>query len=138
VSGDLEISTTATTGALLACLDRIGEFGAVGNLDPGVMARVRIVVEELFTNTIKYGYAGECDKVVRLRLSQGPGLTLTYEDDAPLFDPTRWTSGEDGRSAAEQLREGQAGLALLFGLTSTATYESRDGCNRLVATFAPR
>jgi len=137
-SQTLEIELPATQGALLACLETIGDFGAAAKLAPDLVARARIVVEELYSNTIKYGYGGECERRVGLRLcAQGP-LTLTYEDDAPSFDPTAWN--EDGRtlSAAEALRVGEAGLALMFGLASSVAYDPRPGGNRLVVVFDPR
>jgi anti-sigma regulatory factor (Ser/Thr protein kinase) len=136
---NLEIELPATHSALLACLETIGDFGAAAKLTPDLVARARIVVEELYSNTIKYGYGEECDRRVWLRLSAEGSLTVIYEDDAPTFDPTSWalSSGEgDGRpSAAESPREGQAGLALMFGLASSVAYEPRAEGNRLVVIF---
>jgi anti-sigma regulatory factor (Ser/Thr protein kinase) len=135
----LEIDLPATHGALLACLETIGDFGAAAKLAPDLVARARIVVEELYSNTIKYGYGGECERRVGLRLcaaaAHGGPLTLTYEDDCPPFDPTSWNDGGRSLSAAEALREGEAGLALMFGLASSVAYESRQSGNRLVVVF---
>jgi serine/threonine-protein kinase RsbW len=132
----LEIDLPATHHALLSCLETIGDFGASAKLAPDLVARARIVVEELYSNTIKYGYGGECERRVGLRLcAEGP-LTLTYEDDCPPFDPTSRNDGGRSLSAAEALREGEAGLALMFGLASSVAYESLDTGNRLVVVFA--
>jgi len=126
----------ARTSALIGCLTTIGEFCDARNLEPDVVARVRIIVEELFLNTIKYGYATECDRPVRLSLDAAAGVVLTYEDDAPAFDPTSWT-GHDGRREGEDaLRLGEAGLDLLFGLATRVDYQARAAGNRLVVTFA--
>lgn len=137
---DLEISAPATLTALLASSERIGHFCAAANLDPEIIARVRIVVEELFSNTIKYGYQGECERPVRLRLkrSTGGAVTLTYEDDAPPFDPTAWRPDPRRPLAVDDLRPGEAGLDLVFGLAEGATYAARRGGNRLTLTFAAR
>ena len=133
----LEINLPATHGALLSCLETIGDFGAAAKLAPHLVARARIVVEELYSNTIKYGYGGECERRVSLRLrapgSLGAALTLTYEDDCPPFDPTTWREAARGASAAELLREGEAGLALLFGLATDVAYEAHPIGNRLVS-----
>ena len=138
----LEIELPATLGALLSCLQTIGDFGAAARLAPDLVARARIVVEELYSNTIKYGYGGECERRVGLRLraadALGGSLTLTYEDDAPWFDPTSWNDGLRSLSAAEALREGEAGLALMFGLASSVAYESVESGNRLVVVFEAR
>ncbi len=138
VAADLELSVPATRAALSTCLDGIGQFAEAGKLDADLTARLRIIVEELFLNTIKYGYGGECQRPVRLRLSHAAALTLIYEDDAPSFDPTRWTAAHDQSITVADLREGQAGIALLFGLASSVTYQGRTGGNRLVVTFDPR
>lgn len=136
---DLEISAPATMTALLACSERIGHFGAAANLDPEVIARARIIVEELFSNTIKYGYGGECERQIRLRLRRvrGRNLTVVYEDDAPRFDPTQWEPDPAQPKAVESLREGEAGIALLFGLARTVAYQPRRGGNRLIVGFGP-
>ena len=130
----LEIELPATHRALLSCLETIGDFGAAAKLAPDLVARARVVVEELYSNTIKYGYGGECERRVSLRLRAHGALTLVYEDDCPPFDPTTW-GGADRPSAAESLREGEAGLALLFGLAASVAYEPLPNGNRLVVVF---
>ena len=126
----------ATLSALIACLETIGEFGGAAKLSPDIVGRARVVVEELFSNTIKYGYGRECDRPVRLTLTAAAGLVLVYEDEAPAFDPSSWRSAGPARSAAEAPRVGEAGLALLFGLSSSVAYETAAVGNRLVVTFA--
>ena len=135
----LDIELSATHGDLLACLETVGHFGVAAKVGPEVMARARIVIEELYSNTIKYGYGGECERRVALRLCGGRppevALTVVYEDDAPPFDPTGWNCRDSRPSAAESLREGEAGLALLFGLASGVAYEPRADGNRLIVVF---
>jgi anti-sigma regulatory factor (Ser/Thr protein kinase) len=133
---NLEIELPATRHALLSCLETIGDFGAAARLPADIIAKARIVVEELYSNTIKYGYRGECDRRVWLRLAAAGSLTVIYEDDAPAFDPTVWATDGAGRhSAVESLREGEAGLALMFGLATSVAYEPRAEGNRLVVIF---
>jgi anti-sigma regulatory factor (Ser/Thr protein kinase) len=138
VSKELEISTPATFPALLSCLEAIDHFGMAGNHDPGLIARVCVVVEELFSNTIKYGQDGESQRTVRVNLHAEAILTLIYEDDAPPFDPTLWRPAEGEDDPVRALREGEAGLALVFGLAAAVAYEALPDGNRLVATFAPK
>ena len=132
----LEVNLPATRSALLACLGTIEDFGLAAKLGPDIVARVRLVVEELFSNTIKYGYGGECEREVRVSLSAVGGLTLVYEDDAPTFDPEPWRPADRRPFAAESPRVGEAGLALLFGLAASVGHQAADGGNRLVVTFA--
>ncbi|HEY0265787.1 MAG TPA: ATP-binding protein [Rhizomicrobium sp.] len=119
---------------LAAALDAIERYCAETNRN--FVSRARITVEELFSNTIKYGYGGETDLPVRLRLAAGPGLTVTYEDDAPPFDPTGWKSQEIEDLLPDQRAEGRAGIAMVMGLCDSVTWQPRDCGNRLVLIFA--
>ena len=49
--------------------------------------RLRLVIEELFTNSIQHGYRGECDTPVHIGLAMIDGyLTVEYEDSAPALE----------------------------------------------------
>ena len=126
---------TAKITSLTTALDAIEQACATRNIDIALVSRARIVVEELFSNTIKYGYGGESDAAIRIRLAAGPALVLVYEDDAPLFDPTQWKSQEDEGVLPDQRPEGQAGIAMVLGLCSAASYCAQDGRNQLILTF---
>jgi len=128
---DLDESFPATIKGLHAALKAIEEFCTAYNLRSDLVSRARIIVEELFTNTIKYGYGGECDRPVRRRLTIVSAVRLTFEDDAAYFDPTRWESaGHAGEP--HQRPEGQAGIPLIMSLSSDVQYMARSGGNRLV------
>jgi len=134
---DLEVSFPATTRGLITALETIEHSGRAWNFGAEVIARLLIIVEELISNTIKYGYGGECDLPVRLRLSALPVPTLIYEDDAAAFDPTSWEH-PDGDLAPDERPEGRAGIKMVLGLSGTATYLPRPRGNCLVITFTPR
>jgi serine/threonine-protein kinase RsbW len=127
---DLDLSVPATTSGLRAALQSLEGVCAARHIHAEVVSRCRIVVEELFTNTIKYGYGGECDRPVRVSVSTGEALSVTLEDEAGTFDPTLWKP-EDDRSE----RVGQAGIALVLGLSSRVVYEEVPGGNRITVVF---
>ena len=131
---DLDASFPATTDGIVAALQTIEDTGAAWNLGAEVIARLRIIIEELMTNTIKYGYAGECDRPIRLGLAATPVPTLTYEDEAPPFDPTRWRPA-DATALPGDGPEGQAGIKMVLGLSSSAAYHTRPNGNCLVLTL---
>ena len=135
---ELEVLIHATVSGLITALATIDQFRATRNLRADSVARVRVVIEELVSNTIKYGYGGECDRPVRLRLCAEPVLTLVYEDEAEPFDPTLWRPNEEWTAASRERQEGRAGVALVLGLSSAVRYERTSDGNRLVITFAPR
>jgi anti-sigma regulatory factor (Ser/Thr protein kinase) len=133
----LDLGAPATKRALKISLEKIGQFCDSRNLPAEVIARVLIVVEELFLNTIKYGYGAECDCEVRITLDADRSCKLIYEDDAPPFDPTEWRA-RVGPAAADSLREGEAGIDLLFGLAATVSHQALEPGNRLEVTFATK
>jgi serine/threonine-protein kinase RsbW len=50
--------------------------------------RLNLVLEELFTNTVKHGHGGGSDAPVWLTLTAGERqIKVTYEDSAPAFNP---------------------------------------------------
>jgi anti-sigma regulatory factor (Ser/Thr protein kinase) len=136
MASELRLSFPATMSGLIASLEAIDHMGATWNLNAVLVSRVRLIVEELFSNTIKYGYGEECDRAVRLHFSADPALTLTFEDDAPPFDPTRREREDDASIMDEDRPEGRAGIALVLGLCATATYVPHSDGNSLVMTFA--
>jgi len=127
---DLTLDLAATASDLRSCLDTIEEACRRWNISSETISRMRIVVEELFSNTIKYGYGGECGRPVRVRLRARPRLELVYEDEAPSFDPT-------ARRDAAQAAPGAAGsgIALALGLVHSARYERLPEGNRVVLHF---
>jgi len=133
---ELNLNYPAKFCALHAALEAIEDACNAWKIDISLVSRARIVVEELFSNTIKYGYGEECKMPVRLSLRPLPQLTLVYEDEAPPFNPLTWTAGPHNALPLEERRPGLAGIALVIGLSATASFERRDGVNRLTMTFA--
>jgi anti-sigma regulatory factor (Ser/Thr protein kinase) len=120
--GDLDLSVPATTRGLSQALNALEAICR----EVSLLSRGRIVLEELFTNTIKYGYGGECERPVRLSLRLEGALTLVIEDEAPLFDPTVWTPPPGSPE-----RIGQAGIAMVMGLSSQVSYQALANGNRI-------
>jgi serine/threonine-protein kinase RsbW len=130
---EIEINIPATRLGLATAQLTIEEFAAARNLRADLVGRLRVVIEELVTNTIKYGYGGESERPIRLHLHFAGILTLIYQDEAPRFDPTA-PRRHDPLARRRAGREGRAGLDLVLGLCSSATYDGQNG-NRLVLTF---
>jgi anti-sigma regulatory factor (Ser/Thr protein kinase) len=130
----LDACFSARSSGLRQALEAVGSFCAGRKLAPDLVSRAKIIVEELFTNTIKYGYCGECDLPVRLNLVADPVLTLVYEDDAPPFDPLRWKSGRMG-IAPDEAPEGEAGIPMILGLAAGVVYVRLSNTNRLTITL---
>ena len=135
---ELTLNYPAKINSLHAALDAIEKACDTWKIDTSLVSRARIVVEELFSNTIKYGYGGECERPVRLSLTPQPKLILTFEDEAPPFNPLTWKAEQDEALPPEGRPIGQAGIAMVRGLCAQASYQHRDGANCLTITFAEK
>jgi anti-sigma regulatory factor (Ser/Thr protein kinase) len=134
---DLDLIVPATTRGLHAALQALEKTCAARSVSADLLSRARIVVEELFTNTMKYGYGGECDRPLRLCLEVASDLTLTIEDEAPPFDPTRWLATRDTRALPSERPVGQSGIAMVFGLSSKVNYQRLPVGNRTTVVIEP-
>lgn len=132
---ELKLVYPAKISALHAALDAIEQACNTWKIDRSLVSRARIVVEELFSNTIKYGYGGECERPVRLNLSRNPELTLVYEDEAPSFNPFTWKADD---TPLPEMKPGLAGIALVMALAANTSYQRRDGVNCLTICFAEK
>ncbi|HTQ01730.1 MAG TPA: ATP-binding protein [Casimicrobiaceae bacterium] len=102
--------------------------------------RMRLIIEELFTNSIQHGYGGECDTPVRIALALIDGyLTIEYEDSAPRYDPVARLSTLPSGDVV-QLDAPPAdglGIFLIGKLAYGAHHAYEDGRNRLWLVIRP-
>jgi anti-sigma regulatory factor (Ser/Thr protein kinase) len=116
--------------ARLDAFSRLGSFleevaGAAG-LSPEAGLRLRLVVEELFTNTVVHGHGGDCDAPVTVSAEPGNGrIDVVYEDSAPPFDPFA------ARGSPDHSAGGGHGIALVAGLTDAVSYTRVGDRNRI-------
>lgn len=132
---DLDLTVPATTRGLAAALQTLERTCAGRGVAAHLVLRARVVVEELFTNAIKYGYGGESERPVRLSVEVGAVLTLVIEDEAPHFDPTSWRPAADLPANPAERPPGQAGIAMVMGLSTKVIYAPLPGGNRITLVF---
>jgi anti-sigma regulatory factor (Ser/Thr protein kinase) len=131
----LFIARQAELAAAVAFAEAFCELHAVG---PGGRMRLRLAVEELFTNTLKHGHRGDSDAPVRIVLeADAQRLGLHYEDSAPRFDPLQYLSDSapDPATPVTERAPGGYGLPLLAGMAEEFAYEHAAGCNRVRLRF---
>jgi serine/threonine-protein kinase RsbW len=105
------------------------DFCSRMNVEADLSCRLLVVLEELFTNTIKHGYRG-ADGSIRIELKQIPGyISITYEDAAPPFDPLKAVL-VDPSITVNKGKIGGMGLLLVRKMADSLTYERRGECNR--------
>lgn len=97
--------------------------------------RLNLVVEELFTNTVRHGHRGDSDAPVWVSVATGPAAVyLTYEDTAPPFNPyALFASTPDTTLSLRRI--GGLGVLLTRELASTRDYAYLFGRNRIRLTL---
>lgn len=115
----------------------VEEFCAGRGLSADDAARLALIVEELFTNSVVHGYRGDCDEpiVILLGPEQG-GTRVVYEDAAPAYDPLARLAAARLERLRPAVRQpvGRLGVLLVAGLSAEARYERAEGRNRLTLT----
>jgi serine/threonine-protein kinase RsbW len=102
-----------------------------------VCLKCRLVLEELFLNTVKHGHKGGSDAPIWIRLSANDGkLAVTYEDRAPPFNPFPADREDIVRTIERNRTEGGLGVILMHDLAEAATYSYLFGRNRIQITIA--
>lgn len=115
-----EISVPARYAALPELMAWLARHAAALAIDAADAQRLQLIVEELLTNTIRHGHAGECDAAIGIRLDRHDGRpALHYSDEARPFDPT----AELPAAAPDAI--GGLGLTLIRGLCRKLHYERR-------------
>ena len=95
-------------------------------------SRLLIILDELFTNVVKYGYAGEpVQGHIEVDLSlQGGRLIIEFIDDGMPFDPLQ-SPPPDLDQPVEERQLGGVGLAIVRALVEEAGYRREGDRNRL-------
>jgi len=91
---------------------------------------MQLAVEEAFINIIRHGYHGAYGAILIAIDFQEGRLTVTIEDDAPPFDPTRFQE-PDFSADLEKRPIGGLGIHLMRSLSDEMRYEFETGKNRL-------
>jgi len=106
---------------------------------PGQRTRVQLVVEELFSNTVKYGRREATPASVTITVDFGgtQPMTIRYEDDAPKHDAFGQSDTEDDRkSSVTSRRVGGLGIVLVRELGKDVSYSWSGGKNRVTFSVA--
>jgi anti-sigma regulatory factor (Ser/Thr protein kinase) len=106
---------------------------AVAGMGDRVSMRLRLVVEELFVNTVTHGHGGDCDALVDITLLIAEDrVVLTYVDVAPPFDPFAEVHGPQTDVPLEQRTLGRLGVFLVTKFATRYEYARADEANRVI------
>ena len=92
---------------------------------------VELVFEELFTNTVRHGYADSATHFIEVNLRvSDDDIVMTFDDDARGFDPST-VELPDLPTSIEHAMPGGLGLTLVHRTATAMRYERANGRNRL-------
>jgi anti-sigma regulatory factor (Ser/Thr protein kinase) len=113
--------------------DALREFVVSGILPSSTASEAQLLLEEAFTNIVKYAHAdGRDDHPVELRLRAVAGwLDLELVDDGIAFDPFARAVDELDRPFGER-NDGLMGVPLIKALSDEYRYARRGGRNHLL------
>ena len=106
---------------------------------PGQRTRVQLVVEELFSNTVKYGRREALAASVTISVDFGGEhpMTVHYEDDAPQHDAfDQPETDQEFKLSITSRRVGGLGIVLVRELGKNVSYSWSGGKNRVTFSVA--
>ena len=106
---------------------------------PGQRTRVQLVVEELFSNTVKYGQreAVPASVTISVDFAGEHPMTVHYEDDAPQHDAFDQAGTDDSlKVSVTSRRVGGLGIVLVRELGKDVSYSWSGGKNRVTFSVA--
>jgi serine/threonine-protein kinase RsbW len=128
-------SVTARLVNQRAEIQRLGQiaeqFGAAEGLSEDELMAINLVLDELVTNTIDYGYDDAATGEIRVTLAvEGNTLTIEVEDDGREFNPLA-APPPDLTLALEDRPVGGLGIHIVRTVMDAVDYQRRDGHNVL-------
>lgn len=112
-------------------IDSLEEFGARHGIAPEQSLRFALALDELITNIISHGFAGQSGGTIKLAVEHADGvLSAELIDDGPPFDPFK-ADIEAPAGDIEHRRVGGLGIALVKSAMDRLGYRRDGGFNRV-------
>jgi serine/threonine-protein kinase RsbW len=126
--------------AFAAIRERLEMSVSALNWQSGDIHRCTLILEELFTNSVKYGKPAGANNHVYLGIipAADRSIALTYEDRAPQYDPFAEVSSAHTNPDINMRGIGGLGVPLILRLTEQARYTALPTGNRITLVFRPR
>lgn len=131
----LDLMMRNTSEGVIDLIERVDAFFQTHPLQPALLYKMNLVLEEILTNIVKYAFDDtEFHEIaVRLTLSN-TALTIDFTDDGREFDPClvdppRW------ENFTIDSREGGLGIHLVRSAVTSMTYRRAENRNLLTVRF---
>ena len=98
-------------------------FGQKIGLSKKFIFEVNLVLDELFTNIISYGFDDDSEHIIKVTMTlQNKGLCLSIEDDGKPFNPVEFKT-PDVSCSIEECKIGGLGIHIIRKLMDDICYE---------------
>ena len=106
-------------------------FGQKTGLSKKFVFEVNLVLDELFTNIISYGFDDGCEHVIKVTITpENGGLCLYIEDDGKPFNPIEFET-PDVSCSVEECKIGGLGIHIMKKLMDEVCYARCENKNML-------
>jgi serine/threonine-protein kinase RsbW len=106
-------------------------FGQKTGLSKKLVFEVNLVLDELFTNIISYGFDDGCEHVIKVTMTpENGGLCLYIEDDGKPFNPVEFEV-PDVSCSIEECKIGGLGIHIIRKLMDDICYQRCEDKNIL-------
>ncbi len=125
----LELTIENDLAQLAVVRDQVESFAKRENLSRDVVFAAKLVVEELLTNTISYGYGDKSVQLIEIQLEvRGDQLIVRIVDDGLAFDP-RTAKEPNTESSLKDRAIGGLGVHFVTNLMDKFEYRHKSGKN---------
>lgn len=136
----LQQTFSAQINLLAEVLDFVAGVCVENGFDQNTTLRVRLVIEELFTNSVHHGYQNSGGLIWLTAHSDNQRLLVGYQDEASAYNPLAMNEAaiQAMHANAEHRPVGGLGIILITNLADGASYRHQDGRNILDLVFFDR
>jgi anti-sigma regulatory factor (Ser/Thr protein kinase) len=108
----------------------LGELESAWKIPESKMRQIRVIVEELFSNIVRFGYEDDDEHVIEIRMYRSENIIeIEIIDDGIAFNPLEYSQDPTGDPALVEL--GGMGLTLVRTFSSNMSYQRKGGKNQL-------
>ena len=117
-------------------LNSVEKWAQAIDLPPKALFRLNLVLEELATNIVRYGYKDRPEGIVDVNVvDDGALVTLTLRDNAAEFDPFKSAPEADLDEPVRTRRVGGLGVHFVKQVATSYTYRRAREENEIVVTL---
>ena len=108
----------------------LGELESAWNIPESKMRQIRVIVEELFSNIVRFAYEDKEEHVIEIRMNRNENIIeIEIIDDGIAFDPLEFC--EDPLRDPALVASGGMGLTLVQTFSNKMTYKRIGDKNQL-------